>query len=66
MKKRNLFGNIMSVLHILLLLCCSYILFVRPHLDSATPVRDVSRDLVGIVALDRFDDVFAVLGHQKN
>lgn len=50
MKKRNLFNNIMSLLHILLLLCCSYMLFVRPHLDSATPVRDISRDLVGIVA----------------
>ncbi len=42
--------NIMSLLHILLLLYCSYMLFVRPHLDSATPVRDISRDLVGIVA----------------
>ncbi len=50
MKKRNLFNNIMSLLHILLLLYCSYMLSVPPHLDSATPVRDISRDLVGIVA----------------
>ncbi len=49
MKKRDLFNNVMSVLHILLLLYCSYMLFVRPHLNSATPVRDVSRDVVGII-----------------
>lgn len=49
MKKRNLFQKIMSFLNICCLLYLQYMLFVRPHLNSATPVRDISRDLVAFV-----------------
>lgn len=50
MKKRNLFQKIMSLLNICCLLYLQYMLFVRPHLNSATPVRDISRNLVAFVA----------------
>lgn len=49
MKKRNLFQKIMSFLNICCLLYLQYMLFVRPHLNSATPIRDISRGLVAFV-----------------